>query len=98
DPNNRADPNSCGAVRWLAPLYPEFERLLPQQMPIVRQAFTRCQSYDPVNQQRIDDYTRSEPPVTVDGLLKEAADAKDQEVRHDYEYRAANLANESKHY
>ncbi len=98
NPANGMDPNSCGAVRWLAPLYPEFERLLPQQMPIVRQAFNRCQSYDPVNQQRINDITSGEPQNTVETLLKAASAAKDETVRSDYEYRAANLAHERKDY
>ncbi|HLM24054.1 MAG TPA: hypothetical protein VK274_03310 [Pyrinomonadaceae bacterium] len=98
NPANGADPNSCGAVHWLAPLYHEFERLLPQQMPILRQAFNRCQSYDPVNQQRINDYTHGQPQNTVESLLKAASDAKDKNVRWDYEYRAANVAQEGKDY
>ena len=99
DPANRDDPSAtCGAVRWLAPLYGEFERLLPQQMQIVRQAVNRCHWNDPVNQQRINDYTHNQSLDTVESLLNAAAEAKDQQVRRDYEYRAAELAQENKNY
>ena len=98
NPGNTQDPTGCGSVCWLAPLFSEFERLLPKQMPVVRQAINRCQSPSPQDQRRIEEYTRGQPLNTVDALLNAAADAKDAELRMDYEYRAANLANEAKDY
>ena len=99
NPANVENPNSiCGAVSWLSPLFGEFERLLPQQMPIVRQAISRCQSVSPLLQQQIDDNTRQEPLNTVEAFLKAAGDAKDMQVRTVYKSRAANLAGENNDY
>lgn len=93
------NPNlSCGAVLWIAPLFSEFERLLPQQMPVLRQAINRCQPPSPLAQQIIDDNTRVQPLNTVESLLKAAADAKSTEVRTVYKSRAAHLATESNDY
>jgi hypothetical protein len=90
--------SNCGVVRWLAPFFTEIERLLPQQMLIVRQAINTCQATSPLDQQRIVDNTRSQPLNTVESLLKAAADTKETSVRTDYEYRAAALAQEGKNY
>ena len=98
-PSNVENQNSiCGAVSWLSPLFGEFERLLPQQMPIVRQAISRCQSVSPILQQQIDDNTREQPLNTVEAFQKAAGDAKDLHVRTSYDFRAASLAYENKDY
>ena len=98
-PSNVENPNSiCGAVSWLSPLFGEFERLLPQQMPILRQAISRCQSVSPILQQQIDDNTREQPLNTVEALQKAAGDAKDPHVRTSYDFRAASLAYVNKDY
>jgi hypothetical protein len=87
---------SVGA--FIAPLLSEFDRLVPQQAVVVRQAISKCQSLSPLPQQRIDDAARDQPLNTVDALLKAAADAKDEKVRTVYEFRAAMLAKEKKDY
>jgi len=89
---------NCGAVAWLAPLYGEFERLLPQQWPVLRQAVNTCQSVSPQLQQRIRDNSNNQRLNTVESLLNAAADAKELEVRTDYKYRAAALAKDHKNY
>jgi hypothetical protein len=89
--------SNCGAVTWLAPLFGEFERLLPQQWPILRQAINTCQSASPEIQQRLK-YNSSPQLDTVESLLRAAEEAKDLEVRTSYKYRAADLAYENKEY
>lgn len=91
------DQNStCGTVSWLAPVIPEIDRLLPKQMPLVRQAINRCQSHDPVTQRHIDEALRSQPLNTVESLLKAGLDADDVAVRAQYTFRAAALAADNK--
>src|ERR1041385_3372034 len=89
---------TCGIVSWLAPLYTEFERLLPKQWPVVRQAINQCQSASPLVHQIIDDATRSHTLNTVETLLKAAADEKDTAVRTVYKARAAHLAKDGNDY
>ena len=91
-------PLTCGIVTWLSPVYGEFERLLPKQWLVVRQAMNQCQSVSPLAEQIIDDATRSQPLDTVESLLKAAADANDSQVRTVYKSRAANLAKKSNDY
>ena len=99
NPANGDDPKSiCGAVTWLSPIFSEFERLLPQQMPVVRQAISKCQSVSPLVQMTIDDNTRSQPLNTVESLLKAAADATETHVRTVYKSRAGYLAKEHNDY
>jgi len=83
---------------FIAPLLSEFDRLVPQQAVVVRQAVSKCQSLSPLPQQRINDAASDQPLNTVDALLKAAADAKDEKVRTVYEFRAAMLAKEKKDY
>ena len=85
-----------GVVTFIAPVVLEFDRFLPQQAPIVRQAVNQCHSANPLGQQRIDEASRSQPLNTIEDLLKAADDAKDLKVRTVYQYRAAMLATEKK--
>jgi len=85
---------NCLTVAWLAPLFGEFERLLPQQWPIVRQAVNTCQSISPQVQQQIDQNTSHQRPKTVENLLRAAEDAKELTIRTQYKYQAAALAEE----
>lgn len=85
-----------GVVTFIAPVVLEFDRFLPQQAPIVRQAVNQCHSVNPLGQQRIDDALRSQPLNTIEDLLKAADDAKNLRVRTVYKYRAAVLATEKK--
>jgi hypothetical protein len=87
-----------GVGAFIAPLLSEFDRLVPQQAVIVRQAISKCQSLSPLAQQRIDDAASEQPLNTVEALLKAAADAKAEKVRTVYEFRAATLAKEKKDY
>lgn len=89
---------TCGIVSWLAPLFTEFERLLPQQWPIVRQALNQCRSGSSMDQQQIDYVTRPQSLNSVESFLKAAADAKELTARTQYEYSAAALATERKDY
>ena len=99
NPENGKGPNSdCGLVGWIAQLFSEFERLVPQQFPVLRQAVNRCQSVSPLLDQRLDDNTRNQPLNTVESLLQAAADAKDNQVRTVYAHRAAALAVDHKDY
>jgi len=56
--------STCGIVSWLAPLFTEFERLLPQQWPVVRQAINQCRSASSLDQQQIDYVTRTRSSIT----------------------------------
>lgn len=79
-------------VSFVAPVLPQFDRLLPQQAAIVRQSVNQCQSMSPLAQQRVDDALRDQPLNTVDALLKAGDDAQDVHARTVYQYRAAALA------
>jgi hypothetical protein len=95
--NSESKSSNCGTVWWLAPLFGEFERLLPQQWPVLRQAINTCQSVSPQTQERIN-YNRDQSLNTVEAFLSAAADAKVLESRTNYKYRAASLAEEHKEY
>jgi hypothetical protein len=95
--NGESENSNCGAVAWLAPLYGEFERLLPQQWPTLRQAINTCQSVSPQLQEQIN-YNRDQRLNSVESFLNAAADAKDLERRTNYKYQAAALAEEHKDY
>jgi hypothetical protein len=92
------DEANCGAVAWLIPLYGEFERLVPQQWPMLRQAVNTCQSVSPQLQQRINSVSADKRLNTVGSLLNAAEEAKELEVRTNYKYSAAALAREHKDY
>jgi len=99
--NSKPPEDKCGVVAWISSCFSEIERLLPKQWPVVRSAINQCQSspsLDQLTQRHIDEATRTQPLDTVESFLKAAADAKDTEVRTDYQYRAANLAMEHKDY
>ena len=96
-PNGESENSNCGAVAWLAPLYGEFERLLPQQWLVLRQAINTCKSVSPELQERIN-YNRDQRLNSVESFLNAATDAKDLESRTNYKYQAAALADEHKDY
>lgn len=77
---------------FIAPVLTEFDRLLPQQASIVRQAVNQCQTSSPLAQQRMNDAVREEPLNTIDDLLKAGDDSQDMLVRTVYQYRAASMA------
>jgi hypothetical protein len=93
--------SNCGVVAWISPYFSEIDRLLPKQWPVVRQAINQCQSsssLDQLTQRHINEATRTQPLDTVESFLKAAADAKDTEVRTEYQYRAAFVAVKHKDY
>lgn len=94
NPISPANRNSiCISVRsFIAPVLPQFDRLLPQQAPIARQSVTRCQ--DPIEGQRVESARRNQLLNTVDDLLKAADETQDSKARTIYQYRAAALAKE----
>jgi hypothetical protein len=79
---------------FIVPVMAEFDRRLPQLAGIVRQSVNQCQSLSPLAQQRVDDALSSQPPKTVDDLLKAADASQDVKVRTVYQFRAALLAKE----
>ncbi len=96
---NAAGGENCAAVSWVAQFFTEIERLLPKQGLVLRQAMNQCQSTSSgLTQLQIDEVTRTQPLDTVESLLKAGADAKDPEIRMQYQYRAAALAAERKDY
>ena len=96
--NGTNENSNCGAVAWLAPLYGEVERLLPQQWPVLRQAINICQSVSTEIQQQIKLSITDQQANTVESLLKIAADTKELGPRTDYTYRAAALAQENREF
>jgi hypothetical protein len=88
----------CMRVISIAPLVPEFDRLLPEQGIILRQSISQCQSLHPLARQRVDDAVREQPLNTVDDLLKAGDDAEDMKVRTVYQFRAASLASQQSDY
>jgi hypothetical protein len=78
----------CSSVSgFIAPMLSEFERLLPTDAAVVRQAMDRCQPLVPTDQ-----------PHTSEDFLKAASDAKDARARTNYEFRAAYAAYGAKDY
>ena len=91
NPENR-NFNCISVASFIAPVLDQFERLLPQQAAVVRQAVNQCQSLSPSMGQSGDDALHGERLNTVDDLLKAADEAKDVRISTVYQYRAAALA------
>ena len=96
--NGQKESSNCMYVAWLAPLFGEFERLMPQQWPVIRQAVNTCQSISPQVQQQIDQNTSHQRTETVENLLRASEDAKELGIRTQYKYQAAALAEERMDY
>lgn len=96
NPINAENRNSiCGSIgAFIAPVLPQFDRLLPQQAGTVRQYVIQCNSSSPLVRQRMDDSLSQRPLNTIDDLLKAADDAQDMKVKTVYQYRAASMAKE----
>ena len=87
--------SNCGDVFYfITPVLSEFERLIPQQAAVARQAVNQCRASTPVTQQQLLDKQLN----TVEEFLKAATDAKEPLYRATFEYRAANLARSNKDY
>lgn len=85
----------CANVSYfIVPVMVHFERLLPQQAAIARQAANGCQSSYPPARQHMEDALRGQSLDTVDALLKAGDEAHDLKVQTVYHYRAAALAKE----
>ncbi|HEY0763220.1 MAG TPA: hypothetical protein VGD61_12690 [Pyrinomonadaceae bacterium] len=97
--NDQNKDTVCATLAFsVAPLLGEFERLLPQQTPVARQAINQCQSVTPLVQQQFDSTLQSESLNSVEALLKAAAEAKDVRVQTVYEFRAATMARNAQDY
>lgn len=98
NPSNEQNHDSiCASIGALVvPLLGAFDRLLPQQTPVVRQAINKCQAVAPLVQQQF--ASLQDQLNTVDDLLKAAADAKSDQIKTAYQFRAASLAKENKDY
>ena len=88
------DRTCISIVSFIAPVLGHFQRLMPQQEAVARQAVNRCQSKYPFERQRLDETLNDHVPKTVEDLLKVADDAEDLTLRTYYSYRAAALAKE----
>jgi hypothetical protein len=86
DDENRGSICSC-VSGFIAPMLSEFDRLLPTDAVVVRQAIDKCAPLTPPEQ-----------PHTADDFLKAAADAKNSGVQTNYEFRAASAAQAAKDY
>jgi hypothetical protein len=80
DDDNRGSICSC-VSGFIGPMLSEFDRLLPTDAIVVRQAIDKCQPATPPEQ-----------PHTAEDFLKASADAKDGRARANYEFRAAYTA------
>jgi hypothetical protein len=90
---------SCFGVNTvIAPILPEFDRLLPQQAILVRQTVQKCRSDFPTGHEDPDNSSGNQSPTTVEALLKAAADTDVLSVRTQYQYRAARLARDQRDY
>jgi len=88
--------NCAAVVGFITPVLSEFERLLPQQAAVARQAVNQCQPLIPVDAQKLVDHSNREN--RIEELLKAAADAKEPIYRAALQYEAANLARSNKDY
>ena len=91
------EPSNANSFCWvvgsfIAPLLPEFDRLLPQQTLVVRQTVQKCSSYVPTAREELDNPAGTQSLNTIDDLLKAAADTDVIGVRTQFQYRAARLA------
>lgn len=77
---------------FIAPVLPEFDRLLPQQALLVRQTLQKCRPFIPNAGEELDNPGGTQSPNTVDDLLKAAADAELSPLRTLYQLRAAMVA------
>lgn len=89
--------NWSDVLSFITPVLSQFERLIPQQAGVARQAVNQCQTEMSKSYQQL--MNNSDKQLnTVDALLKAAADAKEPIYRATFEYRAANLARSTKDY
>lgn len=86
------------AGSFVAPVLAEFDRLLPQQAPAVRQIINKCGSLIQLNQPQIGESADNRNPTTIEELLKAGEEEKDLNIRTHYQYRAAALAKNLKDY
>lgn len=91
-------PSSCFALDFITPLLSEFDRLLPQHAPLVRQMVQKCRSQIPTARQELDNPAGLQSPNTIEALLEAAADSDVVHVRTLYQYRAAHLAKDKMDY
>lgn len=83
----------CRLTTLAAPLLPEFQRLVPQRVGMVRAQIARCQpSLNPVTNKEVDDALQDRRLDTADALLEEAGKAPDVHRRVTYLIRAADKA------
>ena len=98
---NPINPENQGSMCWpvssfIAPVLSEFDRLLPQQAEVVRQAIAKCHFLDPLVQQQASSTNQS--PNAIDALLEASREATNEQLRTVYAYRAADLARQKKDY
>ena len=96
------EPSNTGTCRFawiIAPLLGQYDRLLPQQAPLVREALGRCKpSLDEIARGRANEALNDKPLKTVDDLLRAAEEAADHNVRTFHLMRAASMAAQQRDY
>src|ERR1043165_798730 len=85
--DNQGSMCSC-VTGFIAPMASEFDRLLPAESEVVRQAITKCESLTPVREQL----------SSAEDFLRAATGEKHDGVRTRYELRAATSAKQAKDY
>jgi hypothetical protein len=97
---NSENPNIlCASISaFIAPVLPQFDRLLPMHATMARQSVSRCLSASPLMRQQMDESLGAKPTKTLEDLLKVADESQDLKVRILYRYRAAELAHKNKEY
>lgn len=90
---------ACGLVSIASPLLQQFDRLLPQQAPLVRGALIRCQpNLKPFERQSTDGALSDQALNSVDQLLKAADNAPNKGTRDDLLIRAGQMASQEKQF
>jgi hypothetical protein len=85
---------ACGLAPTVGPLIDQFDRLLPQQAPLVRGALARCEANLKASQTKsVDETVRGK---SLDEAIKAADDAPNEKTRDELLFRAARMAAEQK--
>ncbi len=83
----------CWAISgFVVPVLSEFDRLLPQQAMLVRQAIQKCRAVIPNAREELETPGSSQSLNTVEALLKASAESEISSMRTLYQLRAAMIA------
>jgi hypothetical protein len=90
---------ACGLVSIASPLLQQFDRLLPQQAPLVRGAIIKCQpNLKPFERQSVDGSLSDQGLNSIDQFVKAADNALDKGTRDELLISAGQLAGQEKQF